>query len=44
MQETVVPVLQVKKSKSAGIRSVDVELLPMQTKVISTGQMPFVFY
>ncbi len=44
LQETVVPVLQVKKSKSAGIRSVDVELLPMQTKVISTGQMPFVFY
>jgi uncharacterized protein (TIGR02687 family) len=44
LQEVIVPVLQVRKSKVDNVRPVEVELLPSSSSVISTGQMALAFY
>ena len=44
LQETIVPVLHVRKRKKDDTKFVEVDLLPTSTTVISTGQMSFAFY
>jgi hypothetical protein len=44
LQETVVPVLHVRKSKTDDVTAVEIDILPSATSVISSGQMAFAFY
>ena len=44
LQEVIVPVLKVRKTRDDNVRPVEVELLPSSSSVISTGQMALAFY
>lgn len=44
LQETLVPVLQVRKRKKTDVSEVEVDVMPPTTSVISTGQVSVAFY
>jgi uncharacterized protein (TIGR02687 family) len=44
LQEIVVPVIQVNKSRTSDVSQVEIDLLPSSSDVISTGQLSVAFY
>ncbi len=44
LQEIVIPVISIKKSRGSDVTAVGVDMIPPPTSVISTGQLAVVFY
>ncbi len=44
LQEIVIPVIQIKKSRGSDVTAVGVDMIPPPSSVISTGQLAVVFY
>jgi uncharacterized protein (TIGR02687 family) len=44
LQEIIIPVIQIRKRRDPDVTSVDVDMLPPSTSIISTGQLAVVFY